>query len=425
MNPTDILSKVSPEGWAQRWADHVIEKLRGQHTADIDSKDSASYLGQHDTGNSDFIEVIYTYQRLMKDGAEGIYCTVWHQSHTGNNAHAKHSLIDGATQYPFVVTQLHRDTKRFYDTRSMVDLLRGTQWLVKSERDSRVDRSSLATLPASKGPVGRPKPEFRPGGHVTERRPGEFGWMDPPPADPGSLEVESTMLAQADRMVGLSSPTEDPEAQMKRAFYMDKFLKHVQGVLSEAYKAFNLYGPPSLFFRVSGIPEPQEFTRMPADHQMDLRVQFDIQNSNPESVEKKLTQMLQLVQYDKSGKIDLGKMLEFAAAAIDPVLADTIMRPADGSEDMAKDVAEDLTMIFAGIEVGARPQGQSIALQIIQKYLEQPDVAERAQNDQAFAARLQKYAGQYEFMQQQLQNREIGRLGTEPAAFQGLQQQGS
>ena len=423
MTPSDLLSKVSTEGWDEKWANHLIEKLRGQHTSDIDSKDSAAFLGQFNEGNSDFVEVIYTYQRLMKDGAEGIYCTVWHQSHTGNNAHAKHSLLDGATEYPFVITQLHKDTKRFYDTRSMVDLLRGTQWLVKAERDSRVDRSSLATLPASKGPVGRPKPEFRPGGHVTERRPGEFGWMDPPPADPGSLEVESTMLAQADRMVGLSDPSEDPEAQMKRAFYMDKFLKHVQGVLSECYKAYNRYGPPSVFFRVSGIPEPQEFTKMPTDHEMDLKVQFDIQNSDPESVEKKLTQLLQLVQYDKSGKIDLGKMLEFAAAAIDPVLADTIMRPGDGSEEMAKNVAEDLTMIFAGIEVGARPQGAQVATSIIQQYVQQPDIAERAQNDEAFAARLEKYAGQYQFMMQQAENANIGRLGTEPAAFQGINQQ--
>jgi len=224
-------------------------------------------------------------------------------------------------------------------------------------------------------------------------------------------------------MVGLSDPSEDPEAQMKRAFYMDKFLKHVQGVLSECYKAYNRYGPPSVFFRVSGIPEPQEFTKMPTDHEMDLKVQFDIQNSDPESVEKKLTQLLQLVQYDKSGKIDLGKMLEFAAAAIDPVLADTIMRPGDGSEEMAKNVAEDLTMIFAGIEVGARPQGAQVATSIIQQYVQQPDIAERAQNDEAFAARLEKYAGQYQFMMQQAENANIGRLGTEPAAFQGINQQ--
>ena len=51
-------------------------------------------------------------------------------------------------------------------------------------------------------------------------------------------------------------------------------------------------------------------------------------------------------------------------------------------------------------------------------------IAERAQNDEAFAARLEKYAGQYQFMMQQAENANIGRLGTEPAAFQGINQQG-
>lgn len=422
MTPTELLSKVGTEDWDEKWADHVIEKLRGTHTNDIDAKNSTAFLGQFNEGNSDFVEVIYTYQRLMKDGAEGIYCTVWHQSHTGNNAHAKFALLEGVPDYPFIVTELHRDSKRLYDTRSMVDLLRGVQWQVKAERDARIDRSSLANSLCSKGPVGRPKPEFRPGGHVTERRPGEYGWMDPPPADPGSIEIESTMLAQADRMVGLSSPEVDPDAQMKRAFYLDKFLQHVRGVLSAAFSAFNRYGPPQLFFRVSGIPEPQQFEKMDPNHEMDLRVSWDAQSHDPETVERKLQSMLGLVQYDRTGKIDISKMLDFAAAAIDPVLADTVMQAEEqGTAKVARDVAQDLSMIYAGIEVGARPAGAQIAMQIGQNYMKQPDVAERAQNDEAFSARLQKYFEQYQFQLQQQQNAEIGKLGTEPAEFQGIQ----
>ena len=424
MTPTELLSKVSTEEWDEKWVDHVIEKLRGTHTSDIEAKDSAAFLGQFDE-NSDFVEIIYTYQRLMKDGAEGIYCTVWHQSHTGNNAHAKHTLLEGLSDYPFIVTELHRDSKRLYDTRSMVDLLRGTQWQVKAERDSRIDRSSLATLPASKGPVGRPKPEFRPGGHVTERRAGEYGWVDPPPADPGSIEIESTLLAQADRMVGLASPELDPDAQMKRAFYLDKFLAHISGVLSAAFSAFNRYGPAQLFFRISGIPEPQQFEKMDPNHEMDLHVSWDAQNHDPETVEKKLTQMLQLVQYDRTGKIDISKMLDFAAAAIDPVLADTVLQAEEqGTAKAARDVAEDLSMIYAGLEIGARPSGHQIAMQIGQQYMQQPDVAERAQNDEAFAARLQKYFGQIQHQLQQQQNAETGKLGTESADLQGIQQAG-
>ena len=310
-----------------------------------------------------------------------------------------------------------------YEARSMVDLLRGVQWQVKAERDARIDRSSLATLPASKGPVGRPKPEFRPGGHVTERRPGEYGWVDPPPADPGSIEIESTMLTQADRMVGLSNPNEDPDAQIKRTFYIDKFLSHVRNVISEAYKAFVRYGPDQLMFRVSGVPEPQEFNKEAEYKEMDICVHFDAQMHDPETVEKKIGQFVQLLSLDRVGKLNVEALLEVIAASIDPVLADAVLQPQEqGTAKAMRDVATDLSMIYSGIEVPARPQGAQIAMQLGEQYVQQPDVAERLQTDEAFAARLQKYMEQYQFAMQQQENAQIGRIGTEPAEFQAMQQ---
>ena len=179
-----------------------------------------------------------------------------------------------------------------------------------------------------------------------------------------------------------------------------------------------------MLFRVSGVPEPQQFDKGDPNADLDVAIHFDAQMAqDPEAVEAKLGQMLQLVQYDRTGKIDISKMLDFAAAAIDPVLADTVLQAEEqGTAKVARDVAEDLTMIFAGIEVGARPQGAQIAMQIGQNYAQQPDVAERLQNDEAFAARLQKYFEQYQFQLQQQKNAETGKLGTEPAEFQGIQQ---
>ena len=63
-------------------------------------------------------------------------------------------------------------------------------------------------------------------------------------------------------------------------------------------------------------------------------------------------------------------------------------------------------------------------MQLVQAYVQQPDVAQRAQQDEAFAARLQKYAEQYQFQLQQAQNAEIGRIGTTPAEMGGTQTQG-
>ena len=257
---------------------------------------------------------------------------------------------------------------------------------------------------------------------MTERRPGEYSFMAPPPGDAGSIEIEATLLQAADRMVGLSA--DDPDSQTKRAYYLNKFLMHVRDVMREAYRSYLRYGPDEMLFRVSGVPEPQQFAKGDPNSDLDIAIHFDSQMAqDPEAVETKLGQMLQLVQYDRTGKIDVESLIEVAAAAIDPVLADSIIQPQEaGAAKIARDVAEDLALIYSGVEVGARPQGAQVAMQIGQNYSQVPDVAKRLQEDEAFSARLTKYFEQYQFQMQQQQNAEIGRLGTEPAEFQGINQ---
>jgi len=87
-------------------------------------------------------------------------------------------------------------------------------------------------------------------------------------------------------------------------------------------------------------------------------------------------------------------------------------------------VTDDLSKIYAGIEVGARPNGAQVALQVVQQYTQQPDVMQRLQQDEAFQARLQKYVQQYQFQMQQAQNAQIGKIGTAPAQMGEMQTQG-
>jgi hypothetical protein len=135
--------------------------------------------------------------------------------------------------------------------------------------------------------------------------------------------------------------------------------------------------------------------------------------------------MVQLVQLDRNGIMDVNKLLEFAASSINPIFADYVLQPAEESQQkVQKNVTDDLAKIFAGIEVPAQPNGAQIAMQLVQAYVQQPDVAARAQSDEAFAARLQKYMQQYQMMMMQAQNAEIGRIGTAPAEMGGMTTQG-
>ena len=110
---------------------------------------------------------------------------------------------------------------------------------------------------------------------------------------------------------------------------------------------------------------------------------------------------------------------------IDPVLADAIMQETEtASQETQNQILDDLAKIFAGIEMPARPNGGQIASELIQQYAQQPDIAARLQQDQMFSERLNKYAGQYAFQEQQMINAtEFGQLGTEAARVGNIQTQ--
>jgi len=418
----ELEKKVTNEGWDRKWVDYAITNLRGKDSMYLDGEKVKTETRLPITDDNDLVMVVYGYQRLIDedDGSEGIYCTVFHPQADG---YAKHELLNGYDDYPFIVTRLSNDQKRMYEVQTFSDILRGSQMQIKTERDSRIDRASLATLPPIMHPAGRPPSDWGPGRRVPYRRLGEIAFGPIPPRDDGSVEAELSMRGQADRAVGLD--LSNPLAVARQQFFITRFLDHVKDVLTMAWKLFQRMGPDEVFFQVTGNPNPQVMTKGSPDENFSITVSFDSLATDPDTAETQLKNMVSLVQLDRNGILDVNKLLEFTASAINPIFADYVLQPMEEAQQkVAKNVTDDLAKIFAGIEVPAQPNGAQIAMQMVQAYVQQPDVAARAQSDEAFAARLQKYAEQYQFQLQQAQNAEIGRIGTAPADMGGVQTQG-
>lgn len=431
LSAQDLRLKVKTDDWDEDFVDYVIEKYSGVNIDSIEREQEGRRsisLTDMSYEAEELVEVIYGYQRLIDpdDGSEGIYCTVFHQDFSGDESapgYAKFELLNGYESYPVVVSKLSEDSKRLYDTLTIPDLLRGIQNQVKIERDSRIDRNSLATLPPLIHPVGQAPTDWGPGRKVARRRPGDIEFGPTPKRDNGSLEMENTMMEQADRLVGLDE--QSSSSQVRRQFLVNKFLGHASEVMSLCYRCFQRFGPDNVFFQVTGIPDPQSFQKGDPDENYDVTISYDVMNSDAEAQEKKLERLVSLVSLDRNGRINMDKLLGVIANSIDPVLSDSVIEPAEQSQEkLLKNITDDLSKIYAGIEVPARPNGAQAAMQIIQQYASQEDVAQRLQEDQKFAERLQKYAGQYQFAMQQAQNAQIGKIGTPPATMGGAQTQG-
>jgi hypothetical protein len=420
--PQELENKVITDGWDEGFVDYVIEHYRGVSIDSIEREQEGRRsisLTDNAYEAEELIEITYGYQRLIdqEDGSEGIYCTVFHREFEGNEmaqGYAKFELLNGYEDYPVVVTKLSEDSKRLYDTNTIPSVLRGIQNQVKVERDSRIDRNSLATLPPILHPVGQAPNDWGPGRMIPYRRKGDLDFAPTPAYNQGSLEMEQTQQTQADRLVGLDENSNI--SQIRQQFLVDKFLSHTAEVLRMAFKCFQRFGPDEVFFRVTGTPDPLIFTKGNPDENFDILINFDVQNTDPETVKSKLAQFVQLNQLNANNRLNVDSLLDIAAAEIDPVMADAVLQPVEtAQQEVVQGVTDDLSKIYSGIEQPARPAGASIAIQVIQQYSQQPDIAQRLQTDPAFAERLQKYAGQYTFQVQQAQNAQIGRVGTAPA----------
>ena len=425
----ELENKVLTDGWDEEFVDKVIEDFRGVSINSVErEQEGRRSITQTDDvyEAEELIEIVHGFQRLIdpEDGSEGIYETVFHKLE--DELYAKHELLNGYEDYPVVVTKFSEDSKRLYDTISVASLLRGIQNQVKIERDARIDRASISTLPPLMHPVGQAPTDWGPGRFVPYRRKDEIHFADTPKSVDlqGSIEIETTLQAQADRIMGLDEGNQI--SQVRKQFLVDKFLSHAAEVLRMSFRCFQRFGPDAIFFRVTGVPDPQEFSKGDPDENFDIMVTYDVLNSDPDTQENKLKQMVQLISLDRNGRINTDILLDVLAGSVDPVLADAVLQPTEVAQDkVIKDVTDDLTKIHAGIEMPARPNGGQIAMQLIQQYTQQPDIAQRLQTDQGFAQRLQKYMAQYEFAQaQQVNATQYGQYGTSAAAVGDVQTQG-
>ena len=425
LTPQEIENCVETKGWDAEVAQDLIDNYRGFDYSGMNQTTYSSMRASQNRGGTrygmsgmvdskDLIEVIYTYRRLIdeKSNSEGIYLTVWNPKYT--SGYLSNELLSGYDKYPFVLTRLSNAGKRIYDVNTFGDLLRGPQKQMKALRDGWTDQMALSVAPPLLHPVGRPPAQMGAGAWIGVRANEKFEYMNVPNTSGAASQLEKYVQQEAMDLVGLN---ENSQLSLQRQqFFINKFLTHCSEILKLAYKAFLVFGPDEKFFRVTGYPNEMVIYRSPEDEEIDVCISFDIQNQDPEMMKAKIQSILELARNSPNNTFDLQATEQLVANSIDPSIADIIIQPeGQGQEDMVKDVTDDLTKIYAGIPVGARPNGGQIAMQVIQEYTSQEDIQKRMQEDSGFVANIQNYAAQYQQQVVQQQNAEIGRLGAQPA----------
>jgi hypothetical protein len=441
--------KVISESWDEEYVEEAIKCCMG--TPDIPEalnitgnaqKWSEDRVGLTGLGiNQGLIEFVYAYERLSdEDGVPGIYCTVFCPScHMAENdsediGYAKHELLGYRHGlYPFVAFRFEKLSRLLLDSRGQPEVLRGNQNAIKVELDSRIDHASMSTCPPVTHPVGREPGRIGPGAMISERRPGEYGRMETPPAPAASVEVQDNLEKMTRRYAG--RPTQDDatnEFQIKQQKEVQGWLTPWSQALQMVWSLYEQYGPDEEKFRVLGAqtPEAQVMVKSELSGKYDFYLTFDVLSNDPENWQAKLKAMGEIAQqFDRNGQVDYSKLLQRSFDMIDPLLAEDIIIPqAVAAQKEVTETQGDISRMWAGVDLDIPQQGinPQLRLETLKNWMtgtpDNPavDVQARLTVDESLRKRIERYTEQLTFNIQQNQvNPIIGRIGTAPAGSVG------
>lgn len=326
--------------------------------------------------------------------------------------------------YPFVEFARERISRNLLESRGVPEIIESQQQEIKTQRDYRSDRSAIAVLPPVRVPANRGKLNliFGPGAQVPERRPNEFGWMDPPRFDSGTIEIEASTRRDVDEYFGrFSQNVPGPLTMLLQQTAVDRWLRSCKAMVAQAFALMQQYLTDTEIMRVTGaMPRPFQITREAIQGKYDLVAEFDVRDLDADHLGKKLEYIAKVaVPLDVAGVIDRANLVNVIIGAVDPSLAQMIVRSTEAATAAeAEDEQLALTKIAAGIEPPLPEQGVNpqLRLQVLQGSLQaNPALQQRYAQDEIYKAMVDARSQALQFQMQQIQNAQIGRVGAVPA----------
>ena len=377
----------------------------------------------------DLVEIwhVYSKENDEQTGATKVMCRVMHPN---IEIFAKEEISPYSHgEYPFIELPRERVTRCLIESRGIPEIVSTMQAEIKAQRDYRTDRAGIAILPPMRVPANRGKLDIilGPAVQIPERRPNEIGWMQPPPFDQGTIEVERAVRRDVNEYFGMAGEGVDPNyTALVIQHTVDRWLRDFKAIIVQTYQLMQQYMLPVQILRISGGQTlPFQADRESIQGKFDLIVDWDAKNLDAEALGAKLDYISKaIVPLDTAGVIDRAGLVKFIMAAVDPVLADLLVRdpgPAAAMEANEEQLA--FTKIAAGTEPELPTEGQNHQLraQVLQGIIQaNPALQQRLQQDELFRKMIEARLKGFTFQLQQQQNAQIGRQGTLPALQQGV-----
>lgn len=423
MTESQLTATVADKDWDKQWVDEMIKTQRGRITTGLSPlvNRTVNESRRRQTiplkGNRLF-QVVHSYRRLTDDnGVPGIYYTCWSPGLQERVAY--HDLLSYQHgEYPFIYGEREVRSRMVDDARGYGEVGYSWQQQIKVQMDSRIDRTSMATLPPSFHPDGQAPDKWGPGVQIGTTRPDAYGFLQGPKHDLGSEEIELTVRKLADEYFGRTvSEFNVVSAQSLTQDLVNNWMDFWEKVDTQMLQLCQQFMPDKFYFRVVGSSKGQGIHATLEDIQgkFDLTVAFNVQDLDPALIESKINLLEKAVNFDTGGIVDRNDVLQVIFELADPEIGERVLRPAEeASQQEQKDMEDTFARMFANIPQNVKPgQNYKMRLSMLEDIMKNNTAAQkRFGEDDQFKKIVETYSKQL-FQQGvvQPQNAMIGRRG--------------
>jgi len=434
---SDLRARIIEDGYNEKWVEAaVLQKGRStRFAAPLVPTTYQSLTGIFDTAApQNMIEVVHgVYRSVDADNVPAIYCTTFHPQVKVADAnkkdlYAKHELIDYPHgQYPYIEGKREHWCRCVVASRGVPEIVQTWQNEAKALNDATIDWTSIGVIPpvnVYRTPFDT-KYKFGPAVQnlVIQGKEPEFMKITASGV-PIALEAGDRINARVANYFGLSSELVHPErAQTLQSKAVMNFLLMWSRALQQIVSLAQKYMADAEFSRVTGAPPGWLERNRDRMGMLAVALHFDVRELNEELTMKRLETVNKMVlPADTQGVIPRAKWVQIQLRSIDPTWAKELVMPvAEASEQMFKQVQNDLAQMFLGnppqmVENDPTAQAKlQFASQIVGA---NPNYQKALQQGGRFAELAQLYAKNLAFSVTQEQNKTIGRIGVNPEAAQ-------
>lgn len=419
LSPADLRARADAAGWNKAFTEEALN-AKGEYD---DIPDSASIVSAN---KPDYrrVEICTAYYKARgADGTVGLYYCVFAPSVGDLYAEAGEYDVE-PQRFPFVAYTRENVERELFDSRGVAEIAEGGQREIKTQKDARIDRTSIEINPPKLYRAGRKPTEYRPGVWIPVSG-ADFKIMEEFRSSgnaAASENVEGQLKAELMARFGCSDgDTANSEISIKKQKFIDGFFAACSRVLEQVYFLYRAFGADRTLF--TPIDEPDgsfvEINRDLAYGDFAFTIVFDVQDENFDLFLKKFDVAAKFIgAFDRTGSVNTSRLLKRLLSRMFPDEVKYLV--ATEEDSYRREVLEtqgDLAAIYSAQPVNAPEHcNAQLRLQLVQQYAQTPSVAARLAQDADFANALQNYAKQLQFQMQQDRNAVIGRIGAEPAS---------